>query len=72
MCYERATDTSCVAGNRMILLDRLGETAPICTNLTTTPEFRYRRCRFDCYASSRVIMALPLRFCLVSLSKRDF
>jgi hypothetical protein len=27
MCYERATDTSCVAGNRMILLDRLGETA---------------------------------------------
>jgi hypothetical protein len=37
MCYERATDTSCVAGNRMILLDRLGETATICTNLTTTP-----------------------------------
>ncbi len=36
MCYERATDTSCVAGNRMILLDRLGETATICTNLTTT------------------------------------
>jgi hypothetical protein len=42
MCYERATDTSCVAGNRMILLDRLGETATICMNLTTTP---YRRSR---------------------------
>jgi hypothetical protein len=36
MCYERATDTSCVAGNRMILLDRLGEPATICTNLTAT------------------------------------
>jgi hypothetical protein len=44
MCYERATDTCCVAGNRMILLDRLGETATICTNLTTTPfiEVKYR------------------------------
>jgi hypothetical protein len=40
MCYERATDTSCVAGNRMILLDRLGETATICTNLTTTPDWK--------------------------------